>query len=374
MQGLSAANGQFMAILQSYPDFGSGAGPHPHGWRRNALMHGDMKFDNVVVLRRRDDRCTSSTGSWPTSATPRGTSRRSCRPISRGGSRRCSASRRGEGAERRGAVSAGVDSARHARVLGRVRSLARLSARDADAELERAVGYAGARMLQTVYESMAWAPALTPARGLAGAGVHQHPQAAARRGHRPPRIPGRSPCLKRIEAHDDLAAISLRARRDPLADGVRARRPYAHASRRSARGSRRCGARSRPGSRRSSSICRRASTTKPTAAPLGTRTDPPANAASIIDALSAANAGRDRWESGWALAQVDAERQRHGAQGRRWRNVSRRASSRAAARRTRPSPGAPLHVLFTRESRTQQPGFYIVNGETPRAVRRRTAG
>jgi hypothetical protein len=36
-----------------------------------------------------------------------------------------------------------------------------LSARDADAELERAVSYAGARMLQTVYEAMAWAPAMT---------------------------------------------------------------------------------------------------------------------------------------------------------------------------------------------------------------------
>ena len=29
------------------------------------------------------------------------------------------------------------------------------------------------------------------------------------------------------------------------------------------------------------------------------------------------------------------------------------------------SPGAQLHVLFARESRTQQPGFYIVNGEIP---------
>ena len=29
------------------------------------------------------------------------------------------------------------------------------------------------------------------------------------------------------------------------------------------------------------------------------------------------------------------------------------------------APGAPLHVLFARESRTQQPGFYVANGETP---------
>ena len=36
-----------------------------------------------------------------------------------------------------------------------------IAPREADAELERAVSYAGARMLQTVYESMAWAPSLT---------------------------------------------------------------------------------------------------------------------------------------------------------------------------------------------------------------------
>jgi hypothetical protein len=30
-----------------------------------------------------------------------------------------------------------------------------------------------------------------------------------------------------------------------------------------------------------------------------------------------------------------------------------------------PSAGAPLHVFFARESRTQQPGFYVANGETP---------
>jgi len=36
-----------------------------------------------------------------------------------------------------------------------------LSPRDADAELERAVSYAGARMLQSVYESMVFAQSLT---------------------------------------------------------------------------------------------------------------------------------------------------------------------------------------------------------------------
>jgi aminoglycoside phosphotransferase (APT) family kinase protein len=49
MQNLSAANGQFMSILQNYPDFGQALDRLRMTWRRNALIHGDMKFDNVVV-------------------------------------------------------------------------------------------------------------------------------------------------------------------------------------------------------------------------------------------------------------------------------------------------------------------------------------
>ena len=37
----------------------------------------------------------------------------------------------------------------------------------------------------------------------------------------------------------------------------------------------------------------------------------------------------------------------------------------AAAQGGAPSAGAPLHVFFARESRTQQPGFYVANAETP---------
>ena len=100
--------------------------------------------------------------------------------------------------------------------------------------------------------------------------------------------------------------------------------------------------------------------------PLGTRTDPPTETASLIETLSAANAGRDRWEAGWTVAQAmpngcvmarkgDAAHMfgpgefvlaHHHGHGQSW-------------------PGSPVQVHFTRESRTQQPGFYIVNGETP---------
>lgn len=97
--------------------------------------------------------------------------------------------------------------------------------------------------------------------------------------------------------------------------------------------------------------------------PLGSRVDPPANPASIIEPLSAANAGRDRWESGWSLTQL---MQNGHAMARKGDLSNLFAPGEfAAANAGHPSPGAPLHVLFARESRTQQPGFYIANGDTP---------
>lgn len=98
--------------------------------------------------------------------------------------------------------------------------------------------------------------------------------------------------------------------------------------------------------------------------PLGTRTDPVAETVSIIDALSAANAGRDRWESGWTLTQLMPNGHAMARKGDLSTTFAP-AEFTAATRGAHPSPGAPLHVFFARESRTQQPGFYIVNGETP---------
>lgn len=97
--------------------------------------------------------------------------------------------------------------------------------------------------------------------------------------------------------------------------------------------------------------------------PLGTRIDPPADPVSIIEQLSAANAGRDRWESGWSLAQMMPNGHAMARKGD-LANVFAPGEFAAAAAGN-PSPGAPLHVLFARESRTQQPGFYVANGETP---------
>jgi hypothetical protein len=97
--------------------------------------------------------------------------------------------------------------------------------------------------------------------------------------------------------------------------------------------------------------------------PLGSRAEPPRSPASLLEPLSAANAGRDRWESGWSLAQ----RMPNGHVQARKGDLSRvfQPGEFAAAPGGAPAPGAPLHVFFARESRTQQPGFYVANGETP---------
>jgi hypothetical protein len=96
---------------------------------------------------------------------------------------------------------------------------------------------------------------------------------------------------------------------------------------------------------------------------LGSRTEPPPAAANLVEALSAANAGRDRWESGWSLAQMMPNGHAMARKGDLAGVFP--PGEFAAAHGGAPSAGAPLHVLLARESRTQQPGFYLANGETP---------
>jgi hypothetical protein len=97
--------------------------------------------------------------------------------------------------------------------------------------------------------------------------------------------------------------------------------------------------------------------------PLGSRTEPPGNVTSLIELLSAANAGRDRWESGWTLVQTMPNGHAMARKGD-LANVFA-PGELAAVNGGVPSPGAPLQVLLARESRTQQPGFYVANGESP---------
>jgi HopA1 effector protein family len=96
---------------------------------------------------------------------------------------------------------------------------------------------------------------------------------------------------------------------------------------------------------------------------LGSRPEPSPNSASLIEVLSSANAGRDRWESGWSLAQMMPNG--HALARKRELAHAFAPGEFATANGGAPSVGAPLHVFFPRESRTQQPGFYVANGAVP---------
>jgi Phosphotransferase enzyme family len=163
MQQLSAANGQFMAILQGYPDFGQALDRVRTGWRRNALIHGDMKFDNVVVRADPDgsgetmhvvdwELADVGDSAWDVASILQAYLTWWISTI-----QGLPANESGDGATY---PLESIQPAIHAFWDAYVTSR-RIGPRDAGAELERAVSYAGARMLQTVYESMAAAPSLT---------------------------------------------------------------------------------------------------------------------------------------------------------------------------------------------------------------------
>lgn len=162
MQSLSTANGQFMTILQSYPDFGWALDRIRAGWRRNALIHGDMKFDNLVVRGAETSEQTLHVVDWELADI--GDSAWDIASILQAYLTWWIASLPRVPTD--GPNDAAqypletIQPAIHAFWEAYV-SARRLGSREADAELERAVSYAGARMLQTVYESMAWASSLT---------------------------------------------------------------------------------------------------------------------------------------------------------------------------------------------------------------------
>lgn len=161
MQNLSAANGQFMTILQRYPDFGQALDRIRAGWRRNVLVHGDMKFDNIVVRKAQTSEQTMHVVDWELADV--GDSTWDVASIFQAYLTWWIATlQRIPGAEPDSAqyplesMQPAMRAFWDAYVAAR-----RFTAAEADAELERAVSYAGARMLQTVYETLAWAQNLT---------------------------------------------------------------------------------------------------------------------------------------------------------------------------------------------------------------------
>lgn len=157
MQQLSAANARFMAMLQSYAEFGRALDRLRGSWRRNALVHGDMKFDNIVV---RDDSmhvvdwelADVGDAAWDVASILQAYLTWWIATL-----QRTPSAAPGDAAQYplesiQPAMRAFWDAYVSARGTG---------AREAASELERAASYAGARMLQTVYESLAFAQSLT---------------------------------------------------------------------------------------------------------------------------------------------------------------------------------------------------------------------
>jgi hypothetical protein len=85
--------------------------------------------------------------------------------------------------------------------------------------------------------------------------------------------------------------------------------------------------------------------------------------AGFVEALSAANAGRERWDRGWAIQQVLPSGQLVAAKGALTRMVWPGEFLAHGGPGVPPRPGAEISLYAPRESRTLQPGFYFAIGE-----------
>lgn len=85
----------------------------------------------------------------------------------------------------------------------------------------------------------------------------------------------------------------------------------------------------------------------------------------LIEALSRANASRDRWDPGWYISQMlpsgQIVAQKYGQTRWLWPGEFVTQFGPGVA----PQVGSPISVYFPRESKTMQPGFYFAFGETP---------
>lgn len=157
VQGLSAANGQLMSIVQTYPEFAHTLDHLRDTWRFETLIHGDMKFDNCLVTPETIhvvdwEIAEIGDAAWDVGsifqaylmwwlstlpATADASEDKATYPLEK------------------------IQPALRAFWIGYASAM-RLDGAPADAMLERAAACAGARLLQSVYESLNFAPALTP--------------------------------------------------------------------------------------------------------------------------------------------------------------------------------------------------------------------
>jgi HopA1 effector protein family len=84
----------------------------------------------------------------------------------------------------------------------------------------------------------------------------------------------------------------------------------------------------------------------------------------FVESLSAVNASRDRWDAGWRILQTMPSGQVVVTKGAITRMVWPGEFHAQAAPGLPPTPGTEANLFAPRESRTMQPGFYFVFGET----------
>ena len=104
--------------------------------------------------------------------------------------------------------------------------------------------------------------------------------------------------------------------------------------------------------------CRRFDTA---AAPAATPAQPNPQ---FLENLAAANAGRDRWDAGWRIQQSLPSGQTVAVKGAITRMIWPGEFHAPGTPGLPPGTGAEISLFAARDSRTMQPGFYFVFGET----------
>jgi hypothetical protein len=97
--------------------------------------------------------------------------------------------------------------------------------------------------------------------------------------------------------------------------------------------------------------------------PLPQWTNPPAPNPAFLEALSAANTGREHWDAGWQIQQSYQSGQIAAVKGAMTRLVWPGEFHSHGAPGVAPQPGTQISLFAPRESRTSQPGFYYAFGE-----------
>jgi Ser/Thr protein kinase RdoA (MazF antagonist) len=148
------AGTQVATILQSYPDYGRALDRLREQWQPNTLIHGDMKFDNCLLLPGRDGAAELRVVDWELADI--GEDTWDAGAVIQSYVTACVLSVQGTMQVTFEPAQAAMRAFWEAYVKALPVPEAQVEAR-----LERCVGYAGARMLQTALETLVFAPAMT---------------------------------------------------------------------------------------------------------------------------------------------------------------------------------------------------------------------